>query len=151
MQPVSLPPSLPAPPSATLIAPIMTLPPWAYRQRQQLSPLQLEGVVEAVRCRCRHCLVLLRVTAVQRNATGSPIQVGAQIQIQALAPLSAVQAPGGTAPPAPPGTPDPGVRIPPIGAHTAAWLRPAPQPGAAFELMAGPYGFGPDLTAAPHP
>lgn len=151
MQPVSLPASLPAPPSATLIAPIMTLPPWAYRQRQQLSPLQLEGVVEAVHCRQRHCLVLLRVTAVHRNTTGSPIQVGARIQIQALAPRRAAQASGGSAPPTTPGTPDPGVRIPAIGAHTAAWLRPSPQPGGMFELMAGPYGFGPDLTPDPHP
>lgn len=150
MQPVSPPPPAPAQPAAILNAPIMTLPPWAYRQRQQLSPLQLEGVVEAVRCQQRHCLVQLRVTAVHRNATGSPIQVGARIQIQALAPLSAAQAPAATAPPAPPGTPDPGVRIPPIGAHTAAWLRPSPQPDV-FELMAGPYGFGPDLAPDPHP
>lgn len=124
----------------------MTLPPWAYRQRQELSPIQLEGVVEAVHCSQRHCLVALRVNAVQRNRTTSPIQVGDRIQIEAIPQHTAAPAPAGSAPPAAIGAPQPGVEIPPIGAGTAAWLRPSPHQAGAFELLAGPYGFGPDLA-----
>jgi hypothetical protein len=151
MQPVSMPPSVVALPSAPLAAPLMTLPPWAYRQRQELSPIQLEGVVEAVRCSRLHCLVALRVSTVQRNTTASPIQVGDRIQIEAIPQHTASQVPAGSAPPSSIGAPQAGVRIPRIGAHTAAWLRPSPQHAGAFELLAGPYGFGPDLLLDPHP
>lgn len=147
----SLPPYLfvlPLPPSAHQI---MTLPPWAYRQRQELSPIQIEGVVEAVRCRDRQCLVSIRVTSVRRNATEVAIHVGDRLQIHATEQPAPSVAPPGSARPAPIGLPQQGVSIPSIGQRTPAWLRPSPQRSGEFELMAGPYGFGPELAPDVHP
>jgi len=131
---------------------IMVLPPRAYAERQQLSPIRIDGVIQQVTCENNLCLVKMNIESIKRNNSEWPLAKGDTVNIidikvkdckeelwlpnhqKALII----------------GLPDNSVRIPPPLSRTEAWLRPAEPSGDrnhtnSYQLMAGPYGFGPSL------
>ena len=131
---------------------IMALPPRAYAERQQLSPIRIEGVIQQVTCENNRCNVKMMVESVRRNKTEMELVQGDIITIVDVEdrdsktdskPPNQLQAPKI-------GLPDNSVQIPSPCSRTEAWLRPAGQSGdrnhsKSYQLMAGPYGFGPSL------
>ncbi|MEB3334470.1 MAG: hypothetical protein VKP70_05750 [Cyanobacteriota bacterium] len=129
----------------------MALPDRAYGERQQASPIKISGVVKEVMCVDHHCHVSIQIEAIKRNTSAKVLHPGDVITVRAVsAPSSSGPRPpaGLQAPPI--GRPDNAVSIPPLASHTQAWLRPAEATTGAgqtqlYELLAGPFGFGPDL------
>lgn len=131
---------------------IMALPPRAYAERQQLSPIRVDGVIQEVTCENNRCRVKLLIESVKRNTSSWPLAKGNVIAIidipaqdskaDSMSPIEH-QAPMI-------GLPDNSVHIPPPCSRIEAWLRPAEPSGDrnhsnTYQLMAGPYGFGPSL------
>lgn len=130
----------------------MALPPRAYAERQQLSPIRIEGIIQQVTCENNHCLVKMHIESIKRNKSAWPLAKGDIVTIIDIEandsqtesrPSNQQQAPMI-------GLPDNSVHIPPLCSRTEAWLRPAERPGDhnhlnTYQLMAGPYGFGPSL------
>ena len=131
---------------------IMALPPRAYAERQQLSPIRIKGVIQQVTCDNGRCLVKMRIESIHRNKSAWPLAKGDSVTI---IDIEARDSQGESRPPdkqqAPLiGLPDNSVHIPPQCSRTEAWLRPAEPSGDrnhfnSYQLMAGPYGFGPSL------
>lgn len=136
---------------------MMALPERAYSERQKMSPIRIDGIIKEVACDENSlCRVRMHVESIKRNNSTRPLANGDVIVIiamaaQASSPTSSPDALSSTERQAPIiGLPDPSVRIPPICSRAQAWLRPAEIPGDhnhanTYELMAGPYGFGPSL------
>jgi hypothetical protein len=138
--------------SSHIIPEIMALPPRAYAERQQLSPIRIEGAIQQVTCENNRCHVKMLIESVRRNKSARTLTKGdilTIIDIEAndsqteSRPSNQQQAPMI-------GLPDNSVHIPPLCSRTEAWLRPAERPGDhnhlnTYQLMAGPYGFGPSL------
>lgn len=129
----------------------MSLPDRAYGERQQASPIRIHGVVTEVTCEPHRCRVAIRIESVDRNVSTRPLNKGDTITVLVVptgASSGALPRTGFQAPPI--GLPDNSVRIPPVSSHTQAWIRPA-EVGTSeaqaqlYELMAGPFGFGPNL------
>lgn len=131
---------------------IMALPERAYAERQQLSPIRVDGVIQELACENNLCRVKMLVKAVKRNTSPRPLAAG---DIIAVINIPVAESKNDSMPPtthqAPLiGLPDFSVHIPQPCSQTEAWLRPA-EPSSDrnevnnFELMAGPFGFGPSL------
>lgn len=130
----------------------MALPPRAYAERQQLSPIRIKGVIQQVTCGNNRCLVKMYVKSIKRNRSSRPLTKGDVITIIDIEvsdsqtesrPPDQQQAPMI-------GLPNNSVHIPPICSRTEAWLRPAEPSNDrnhfnTYQLMAGPFGFGPSL------
>jgi len=131
---------------------IMELPPRAYAERQQLSPIRIKGVIQQVTCKNNRCIVEMNIESVKRNKSERPLAKGdivyiIDIEVKDFKEDSRL-----------PkhqkaliiGLPGNSVRIPPPLSRTEAWLCPA-EPSDdrnhtnSYQLMAGPYGFGPSL------
>jgi hypothetical protein len=129
----------------------MALPDRAYGERQELSPIRILGVIKDVSCRERQCRVLIQIESVERNRSSKALRNGDIITVLVVsAPSSAGDGPPHTLQAPAIGVPDNSVRIPPVASHTRAWLRPAEgatskDPADLYELLAGPFGFGPNL------
>jgi hypothetical protein len=130
----------------------MALPPRAYAERQQLSPIRVDGVIQIVSCENNCCHVKMLIESVKRNASARPLAKG---DIVTIIDVEARDSTAESKPPDPRQPPiiglsDNSVYIPPPSNRTEAWLRPAepqgdPNQGDLYQLMAGPYGFGPSL------
>jgi hypothetical protein len=137
----------------------MALPERAYSERQKMSPIRIDGIIQEVACNENSlCQVRMQIESIKRNNSARSLANGDVIVIIALAAKAPSPSPGSLSPTerqAPIiGLPDPSVRIPPIRSRAQAWLRPAEIPGGhnhanTYELMAGPYGFGPSLEEQP--
>lgn len=130
----------------------VALPPWAYVERQQMSPIRIEGVIQQVTCENNRCYAKMLIESVKRNKSSQQLAEGDVITI------IDIEARDSQAESRPPnqqeapiiGLPDNSVHIPTLCSRTEAWLRPAEPSGDrkhsnTFQLMAGPYGFGPSL------
>lgn len=129
----------------------MTLPDRAYGERQQLSPIRIHGVVKHVTCKQSQCRVAIQIESIDRNRSESTLNKGDLITVLVVPnhPGSADCQPTSVQTP-PIGRPTNTVCIPPISSHTQAWLRPSATvtseaQAQLYELMAGPFGFGPNL------
>ena len=130
---------------------VMALPPRAYTERQQLSPIRIEGVIQQVTCENNRCLVKMHVESIKRNKSARPLARGNIITIIDIEVSdSKAQSNSPNQQQAPIIGPDNSVRIPPPLSRTEAWLCPA-EPSDdrnhtnSYQLMAGTYGFGPSL------
>lgn len=130
----------------------VALPARAYAERQQLSPIRVYGVIQVITCENNRCRVKMLIESVKRNANARPLAKGDMVTI------IDIEARDSKAESRPPnqqqapmiGLPDNSVQIPSSSSRTEAWLRPAEPSGDpnhtnTYELMAGPYGFGPSL------
>lgn len=131
---------------------IMALPERAYAERQQLSPIRVDGVIQRVTCDNNRCRVNMRIESVKRNTSARPLAAGSVITIIDIATKDPNADPPSRIEHHAPmiGLPESSVLIPPPCSRTEAWLRPAepstdPNHSNAYELMAGPFGFGPSL------
>lgn len=134
---------------------LMALPPRAYAEQQRFSPIRVEGVIQRVVWSDTRCRIVILLESVKRNTTATSLASGDVIVVTAIAAQdSRPEAPA----PAERkafvlGVPDVAVRIPRPSTRTEAWLRPVavsgdrsgPGQASTFEVMAGPYGFGPSL------
>ena len=131
---------------------VMALPLRAYAERQQLSPIRIEGVIQQATCENNRCLVKMHIESIKRNNSEWPLAKGDIVNI------IDIEVKDSKAESSLPnhqqaliiGLPDNSVRIPPPRSRTEAWLRPAEPSGDrnhsnTYQLMAGPYGFGPSL------
>ncbi len=126
----------------------MALPDWAYGERQRLSPILVRGEVVAVVCRGIECTLSMKIVEVLRNQSPRDIAAGSLVSIIFVGNLpSECHTPDSCLPP-PIGAPVMSVEIPRPGDEKYAWLRPADSDGDTYELMAGQYGFGPNLESS---
>lgn len=132
----------PSPPLAEDINTTMALPDWAYGQRQRLSPILIQGEVKEVNCLGTQCTLTMQILEVLRNQSQASLEPGESIVITFVGHGSPVEDSSAPSPP-PIGSPDMAVSAPRQGDQKYAWLRPTE--GDRYELMAGEYGFGPNL------
>lgn len=122
----------------------MALPDWAYGQRQRLSPVLVMGEVMDVSCVETQCTLTMSVLEILRNQSQRYMESGDLISVDFVGNVPEEdQSPGATPPLM--GSPVASVTIPTVGDHKFAWLRPNDKGENYYELMAGPYGFGPNL------
>ncbi len=126
----------------------MALPERAYAERQQLSPIKIDGVIQEVSCENSRCRVKILIESVKRNTSARRLFKGDVITIVDITTQNANPDSGLPIQQKNPmiGLPDNTVNIPPPFSRTEAWLRPAKLSSTnTYELMAGPFGFGPNL------
>lgn len=132
----------PAPPLAKETRNTMTLPDWAYGQRQRLSPILIQGEVIEVNCLGTQCTLTMEILEVLRNQTQEILVPGEAIVITFVGNEWSEEYDCTSSPP-PIGLPTMAVAVPHPGDQKYAWLQPTD--GDNYELMAGEYGFGPNL------
>lgn len=120
----------------------MALPDWAYGQRQRLSPILIQGEVTEVNCLGTQCTLTMTILEVLRNQSQETLEPGEAIVITFVGNGLSEEDSSNPFPP-PIGSPDMAVAVPCQGDQKYAWLRPTD--GNSYELMAGEYGFGPNL------
>ena len=139
-------------PSGHIASEIMALPERAYAERQQLSPIRIKGVIQQVSCENNCCRVKVMIESVKRNKSARRLVKGNIITIIDIEARHSTADSGSLNQHQAPmiGLPDNSVQIPSPSSRTEAWLRPAelsgdPRHSNSYQLMAGPYGFGPSL------
>jgi len=130
----------------------MALPPWAYGERQRLSPILLKVRIQSISHHRDGCQVVAVPLLVMRNSSEHGIPLNKPIKILIDEPgvifpaNDFSQAPALGSQRASPsngfGSP---IAAPKVGDERLAWLRPSPNQSDSFDLMAGSHGFGPDL------
>ncbi|MGG6297919.1 hypothetical protein ACQ4M4_26290 [Leptolyngbya sp. AN02str] len=120
----------------------MALPDWAYGQRQRLSPVLIKGEVMNVDYLGPQCTLTMKILEVLRNQSQRTLEPGETIVITFVGHGSPEEDSSASSPP-PIGLPDMAVSVPDQGDQKYAWLRSTD--GDGYELMAGRYGFGPNL------
>jgi len=135
------------PPPPLLEKPIstMALPDWAYGERQRLSPILVKGEITAVSCSGIQCTLTMKILEVLRNQSPRDIAPGYSVSISFVGNIPSECHPPDPCLPPPIGEPIISVDIPKIDDQRYAWLRPVNGDSDAYELMAGEYGFGPNL------
>jgi hypothetical protein len=129
----------------------MSLPDRAYGERQQVSPIKIQGVVKDVTSEQRQCCVVIQVESIDRNRSEKILKKGDLITVLVISERPSSDGFQPTSFQAPPiGRADCSADIPSVSSHTQAWLRPAvagtsDAEAPVYELMAGPFGFGPNL------
>lgn len=138
--------------SGHIASEIMALPERAYAERQQLSPIRIKGIIQQVSCENNCCRVKMMIESVKRNKSARRLVKGSIITIIDIEPRHSRADSGSLNQHQAPmiGLPDNSVQIPSPSSQTEAWLRPAellhdPHHFNSYQLMAGPYGFGPNL------
>lgn len=132
----------PSPPLAEEPQNTMALPGWAYGQRQRLSPILIQGEVTQVDCLGTQCTLTMTILEVLRNQSQTTLESGDAIVITFVGHGSPEEDSAASSLP-PIGSPVMAVTVPHLGDIKYAWLRPTD--GDSYELMAGEYGFGPNL------
>ena len=124
---------------------VMALPDWAYAERQRLSPILVKGEVLSVSCQGVQCDLKMNILEVLRNQSSRDIAPGFLVSIAFVGNLASDCQ--GSDPCLPPliGAPVVSVDIPKVGDQKYAWIRPDDSICNTYELMAGEYGFGPNL------
>ena len=134
------------------ISGLMALPPWAYGERQRLSPIVVRVRILSIRHHHGGCEVVAVPLLVRRNSSEHAIPLNKPIKILIEEPDvvfpadDSTRAPalGSQAPSPPSGVVSP-MSPPKVRDERLAWLRPSPNQSGSFDLMAGSHGFGPDF------
>ena len=130
----------------------MALPPWAYGERQRLSPILLKVRIQSISHHRDGCQVVAVPLLVMRNSSEHAIPLNKPIKILidepgVIFPANDItQAPAlGSQRASPSNGFSSPIAAPKVGDERLAWLRPSPNQRDSFDLMAGSHGFGPDL------
>jgi hypothetical protein len=138
--------------SDNIASKFMALPERAYAERQQSSPIRIEGLIQQIVCENNRCSVKMLIESVKRNKSARTLAKGnivTIIDIEARDSVADSRFPDRRQAPVI-GLPDNSVQMPSPSSRTEAWLRPTelsgdPDHSNSYQLMAGPYGFGPSL------
>ena len=143
-------PTIPTPP---VFSGVMALPDTAYAALQKQSPILIKGSIQSVSK--DYSVVTVRIIKIERNLSSIELLRDSEIHIHVDLPSlpesgdSFGDQKDGLIPPTP-GMFKEKVVIPSINDTVDIWIRPTPREqievvNVPFQLLAGPYGFGPNL------